>query len=300
MTKRFLTLLMALLLTLSAVPVRAEDIPAWQEDGVLRILGIGNSHTEDTFQFIHDVAFALGIEQVEIAYCWIGGSTLEQHIGNLAANNPAYELCTYETDWTKKQNVTLQSALTGSSWDFITLQQEATAGGQADRLAQAGDFAASVHALCPDAVLAWNMIWAFPEEWDEIPYFEEPFTRLYQHNTEKMYGSVLAAVQECIVPVELIDVIIPNATAIHNARQTYMNLKPSGLYRDGLHLSYIRGRYIASMTAVAALTGLDITQIEEHIAQNYMKTEDYAHCAVEAVANALANPWSVTPVREKE
>lgn len=290
-----LAALMLLSLTISATAEETEQ-PAWQADGVLRILGIGNSYTEDTFQFMYDVATALGIEQMEFAYCWIGGSSVEQHVNNIQVEKGAYELCvTTDGSWTSHKNVTIQYAAAFADWDFITIQQQSAAAGQKERYVQVEELAELVHALCPGAVLAWNMTWAYPDDWDEIPRHEEQFTSLYQRDSMIMHQSIASAVQECIVPIELIEIVIPNGTAIMNARQTYMGDKPGSLSRDGSHLSYVRGRYIAAMTAVAAMTGMDIAQIEGHIAQNYMKTEDFARCAVESVKNALANPWSVTP-----
>lgn len=301
--KMILFLVLAAIMLLSMTPMAlAEDAePAWMADGVLRILGIGNSYTEDTFQFLNDVAHALGVEQVEAAYCWIGGSTVEQHVNNIKAENAAYELCVNTNGtWTSHKNVTVQFAATYTNWDFITIQQQSGAAGQKDQLVLAPELAEMMHALCPNATLAWNMTWSYPDDWSEIPYYEEQFATLYGRDSQTMYQSIVAATQECIVPLDLIEIIIPNGTAIMNARQTYMGEKPGRLSRDGLHLSYIRGRYIASMTALAALTGLDIAQAETHIAANYMKNEDFARCAVEAVSNALTNPWSVTPVQEKE
>lgn len=300
--KKLLSLLLAALLLAGAPAALAEEAePAWMADGVLRILGIGNSHTEDTFQFVHDVALALGVEQVEMAYCWIGGSTVEQHVDNIKTENPAYELCvTTGGAWTSHQDVTIQFAAAYADWDFIALQQQAGASGQPMGHKYVPVLAEQMHALCPDASLAWNMIWPYADDWNPVAIYETQFTTLFGRSSQTMYERITAFTQENVEPLEMIDVIIPNGTAIMNAYQTYMGEKPGRLSRDGLHLSYIRGRYIAAMTAVAALTGLDITQAEAHIAANYMKNEDFARCAVEAVVNALANPWSVTSAQEKE
>lgn len=301
--KKLLSLMLTLLLLPACVPaaLAEEAEPAWLADGVLRILGIGNSHTEDTFQFIHDVAFALGVEQVEIAYCWIGGSTVEQHVDNIKTENPAYELCvTTDGAWTSHKDVTIQFAAAYADWDFIALQQQAGAAGQPNGYRYVPELAELVHALCPGASLAWNMIWPYADDWDPVAVYETQFATLFGRSSQTMYERITAYAQENIASLELIDTIIPNATAIMNARETYMGGKASRLSRDGLHLSYIRGRYIASMTAVAALTGLDVTRAEAHIAANYMKNEAFARCAVEAVVNALANPWSVSAAREKE
>ena len=51
--------------------------------------------------------------------------------------------------------------------------------------------------------------------------------------------------------------VIPSGTAIQNAREVMGDV----LNRDGFHLDYAIGRYIAGLCVVKALVGLDIDNV---------------------------------------
>ena len=74
-------------------PAQDEPIqqPNWEEDGALRILTIGNSFSDDTMQYVYQIAKALGIEKVELGNLYIGGCTLDTHATNARGDLPAYE-----------------------------------------------------------------------------------------------------------------------------------------------------------------------------------------------------------------
>src|SRR5690606_38332784 len=89
-----------------------------------------------------------------------------------------------------------------------------------------------------------------------------------------------------------IDIVVPAATAIQNARTSYI-----GDYfdRDGYHLRFSLGRYVAACTWFEKLFGIpvvgmqykpsDVSELEKDVAQAA------AHYAVE-------NPFKVTPLKK--
>ena len=86
----------------------------------------------------------------------------------------------------------------------------------------------------------------------------------------------------------LIDLLIPTGTAVENARTSRIGL----LTRDCYHLSMDKGRYIAALTFIAAITGLDFTDIT----WAPDGVDAYAlQVAVESAKNALLHPLTVTP-----
>ena len=90
---------------------------------------------------------------------------------------------------------------------------------------------------------------------------------------------------------EDIDFVIPAGTAIQNARTSLLG---DTLTRDGYHLSYDVGRYIAGITWVEALTGKAVTDLTYCPAGI---SEDLMAVSVESAKNAGATPYAVTNSR---
>ena len=103
-----------------------------------------------------------------------------------------------------------------------------------------------------------------------------------------MYAAILNAVKTKVLPrTEL--TIIPSGTAIQNGRQVFGDV----LNRDGFHLSFGLGRYIAGLCVVKALVGLDIDNVT--FAPEGVSDEE-RKLAI-AVANAACEkPFEVTTV----
>lgn len=267
---------------------QAEEKGAWEADGVLRILGIGNSYTEDTTYKMGEVIKHLGIENFELAFIFIGGCTVNQHLANLEGNKADYGLYTYENGaWKTRQNVSIREALAMSDWDFITLQEQSFRSSVDYMMGDVERWAREIHQLEPNAALAWNMTWAYPAE-----YASADFASIYSKDTQAMYEGILNAAEKRIAPIECIDLIIPNGTAIQNARQSYLGDNHSYLFRDKLHLSFSEGRYIVAMNTVATLLGADMS-----VMRDFFRDEKFANVAIESVMHAQENPFAVTPTQ---
>ena len=82
---------------------------------------------------------------------------------------------------------------------------------------------------------------------------------------------------------------VPNATSIQNARTSFLG---DTLTRDGYHLSYDIGRYIAGVTFFHAVTGMDISKLT--YAPDGVN-EQVRKVAIESAINAVKKPYEVTP-----
>ena len=84
-----------------------------------------------------------------------------------------------------------------------------------------------------------------------------------------------------------ITVISPTGTAVQNARTSALTT----VSRDGYHLTYDVGRYLAGLTFFGKLTGADIrpvTWAPEGVGER-------ERCiAIESAVNALADPYQIT------
>ena len=102
-----------------------------------------------------------------------------------------------------------------------------------------------------------------------------------------MYESIVRNVQDRIVPNKEFVKIIPNGTAMMNARK---HVDDEVLHRDGFHLSYQPGRYLAGLTAVATLLNEDVSKVTftpDPI------TDELRDVFEKCVMNAVKHPFEV-------
>lgn len=282
--KRVITLLLILTLALPCMAF-CRGNAAWAEDGVLRILGVGNSYTEDTFWELYDVGQALGIGEMELATLVIGGTHLNRHYAMLQRESSRYILHRNTNGrWTTKQDGAL-SEVKDVAWDFVIIQEHSLLASSPASISNVGRVADALKKHFPNAVMVWNMTWSYPPE-----NTETEFITVFKSDGAAMYQGIVETVKEKILPLEQIDLIVPNGTAIQNARETYLGDATNLLFRDSLHLANGSGRTIAAMNTLATLTGMDVSPMLE-----VLSNKNFAACAVEAVQHAQENPWEVTP-----
>lgn len=254
----------------------------WADDGELKILAIGNSFSDDAMEYVYQVAKDAGVEKITLGNMFIGGCSLATHLSNAKGNKNAY---TYRTNtngtWQSRGGVSIQTAVTAEDWDFITFQQVSGYSGVASSYDDLVELISIVEPLNPSARLAWHMTWAY-----KVGSSHSDFGK-YNRDQMTMYNAITSAVNEKILTNEKIEIVIPSGTSIQNVRTSLIG----DMTRDGYHLSYGIGRYIASMTFVKALTGLSI--------DNSKNTPDdvdsYELLAIiEGVNNALKTPYAVT------
>ena len=276
------------------VPVSAEipanPIPlkqAWDEDGSLKILTIGNSYSDDAMEYVYNIAKELGIENVEVANLRANSCSLATHLSN-AQNDTGYYMYRHwangdnkwvdQGSWSSNGTYKISTAVTDADWDYIVFQQVSTSSTDASTYDDLNALIEIVEELNPTARYAWHMTWG-----------DKTVTDL------SMYNSIVSAVQSKIVGNEKIDVIVPVGTTIQNLRTSYLSL--DDIMRNK-HLGYGIGRYAAGLTFVKALTGKAIDTASIPTADTEGHTFDYSpemrHVVYEAVNNAIANPFEVT------
>ena len=126
--KHTLRLLLTVGLSLVCVSLYAQKRPNYpipQRPDTLRILGIGNSFTDDGMMYLPELLEAAGIRNVVLGRLYIGGCSLERHCREYAAGNTSY-IYSKSTDnrWeTVSKKATLLDGLTDERWDIVVLQQ---------------------------------------------------------------------------------------------------------------------------------------------------------------------------------
>ena len=254
----------------------------WNDDGELKILAIGNSFSDDAMDHVYKVAIDAGIEKVTLGKLYIGGCSLATHLSNAQNNKSAYDYkINTAGSWVAQGNKSIKYAVESDDWDFITFQQVSGYSGVADSYDDLIPLINIVEPLNPSARLAWHMTWAYSANSSHSDYSK------YDKDQMTMYNAIVNAVNKKILTNYKIDVVIPSGTAVQNVRTSFIG----DTTRDGYHLSYGIGRYIAAMTFVKALTGLSI---DNSITRPDDVDSYELEAIIESVNNAIKTPYSVT------
>ncbi len=100
-----------------------------------------------------------------------------------------------------------------------------------------------------------------------------------------MYNSIIKAFKEKVSPHDEFEYVFPVGTTVQNARTSYLG---DTITRDGFHLNYDIGRYMAALTWLGVLTDVNINDFT-YIPAGGNITESQREVAKESVINAIAN-----------
>lgn len=274
---RIKQLLLIVILTL-ATSVSAKD-------GIVRILAIGNSFSEDAVeQNLHELAASDG-HQTIIANLYIGGCSLERHLNNARNNAPDYRYRKIGTDGIRKQSdhMTLQHALTDEKWDYISLQQASGLSGRYETYAPYfPELLTYVKSLAPKGCkIIWHQTWAYSIDSSHGAFKD------YGHQQMRMYQAIMDCSQRAIKENGLY-MVIPSGTAVQNARTTFLG---DNMNRDGYHLNLSYGRYTAACTWYEAIFHKNV--VGNRFAPQGMHPDIVTVCQQAAHA-AVLKPFEVT------
>ena len=216
----------------------------------MKILSIGNSFSVDCQRYLPDL-FKNAVIELYAGNMYLGGCSLETHYNNMVSDEPAYE---YYVNNVSMGRCRISTALKDADWDYITLQQASHFSGQADTyFPYIAELAKHIAACCPKAKLIINETWAY--EYDST---HQAFIN-YDCSRPKMYSALIDAYENAARKLKI--PIIPTGKAVEAARALNDFDPQAGglaLTRDGFHLSYVYGRYLAAAVWFETLTGSDI------------------------------------------
>ena len=257
----------------------------------LRILAIGNSFSDDAMEHLAEILVAEGYTDFILGNLYIGGCTLDGHKARIDSGAADYSFrVNTGSGWTTTKQ-TIQYGLTYADWQIVTVQQASGSSGIVDTYKNMEYIINYVReTVDPFVKIYWHMTWAYQ---GNAGHAEFP---KYDKNQITMYNAILNCVQKRIVGNLNVEGIIPSGTAIQNLRTSYLG---DTLTRDGYHLSYDIGRYTAALTWYKELTGADITDLTV-VPKQYGNIADHLPAIKEAVNNAVANPFEVTPSTHTE
>lgn len=226
------------------------DYEGKKDDGIIRILAIGNSFSEDAIEsHLYELAKESG-KTVIIGNLYIGGASLDLHKTNIERNASVYEYRKIGIDGTRKNYVktSIATALSDEYWDYVSFQQVSQNSGQLETVQKAlptiYEFVKN-NARNPAVKYIYHQTWAYAKN-----STHEGFSN-YGKNQVTMYNDIVKVSQE-VKNIAPIDIIIPAGTAIQNGRTSVVE---DNFTRDGYHLNIPLGRYTVACTWFELLFG---------------------------------------------
>jgi len=255
----------------------------------LKILAIGNSFTENSFEYLYQIAEDYGIDDIVLGNVYAPGCSIDQHWSNATTNAATY---TYQKNSTGTRvdqgSRTMLECLQNEDWDIIVLNIASHDSGIEEAYKNVENLAQYVNANKTNdfAKFAWHMTWAYAED-STHPGFAN-----YDNDQMTMYNSIINAVQNNIPSVEMIDYIIPAGTTIQNLRASTIG---DNLDADGYHLNQL-GCYASGMTWFHKITGYSIDDITYVPSKDIVSDENLAIVKA-AVKAAVQSPYQVTEIK---
>ena len=301
--KRFIAFLLCALLLCGCAPTAAPeettaaptteaplDLPALSDGKTLKVLAIGNSFSNNTTDYLYQIAAAHGATDITLGRLYIGGCSLQRHANNIETEGREYTYYKNTTGvWEKFEAVTMLYGLQDEAWDIITLQQSSGNSGIVNTYNAPLDTVVNFvqeNKTNPDAKLVWHMTWAYQGDSDHKDFGN------YANSQEVMYQSIVAAVDQKILNNDAFCAVIPAGTAVQNARTSYLG---DTITRDGYHLNEY-AKLIGGYIWFATFTGQTLDSINlDSIPGGSTLSEEEKAVILESVNNALKKPYEVTP-----
>lgn len=266
---------------------------AWKKDGVLKILSIGNSYSEDLMEYVFEIASGMGIDVV-IGNIKLSACTIDMHADNAKNDAAVYKYFTY-TNGNKvenlvngaKDNYKMGDAIASEDWDFVLFQQQSDATGRPDTYGRLDELISYVRGKLPEGCKArfgFHLTWSYQQDVSNKDRLEA-FQKYYDADQNKMYQANSDTVKQVVESRDTLEFVIPSGTAVQNARSSFIG---DTITRDGYHMSYSYGRYLIGLTLVGTLTGKSLYTCTF---APPVVNEAYRAVAIEAANNAIASPY---------
>lgn len=248
-------------------------------DGILKILAIGNSFSEDALEsHFYGIATAAG-KEVVIGNMYIGGAELALHFENATnnSNSYSYRKIDLEGNKTTSSSVSIASAIEDENWDYISFQQASPKSGQYETFVEP---LPGLYNIVNETVTNEYTKYLLHQTWAYAQNSTHSGFPNYNSDQMTMYNAIINAYNQAddLIPTHL---VVPAGTAIQNGRTSYLG---DNFNRDGYHLNDI-GKYTAAATWFEMLTGISV------IGNTYMPdgflefdlelAQNAAHAAVE-------------------
>lgn len=270
------------------------------ENGVskrLNVLVIGNSFSTDAFAYLPNLLDAVGYTY-QISVLYVGGRTLEGHVSGWSSDT--YTLYQNNGEGWKTTSSTIANAVTLVEWDYIVTHQESSRSVDYTTISPYLD---TIIKNCMDALdYPFKFVWMATPAWG---VGNSGMSSAEAQTT--MYESIVSVAQK-ILKQHPVHAVIPECTAIQNARQTTIQSYGNDLFASASdrHLEDGIGRLTAAYSVFLTLCPNESIDYNKFIPV-YSEVSGYPHTAsFDAITNDAAyigltcayaaahNPYEVT------
>lgn len=263
------------LLLCVAAPLRAGD--------TIRVLCIGNSFSWDAVeQELYPLAKAQGVELL-IGNLYYGGCSLQQHYEFYRDGKKNYSFRVIRGGERQvMEHRSLMDALKYAQWDYISFQQASHDSGK--RLSYEPYLRHLTQIVCqeqPKARFCWLQTWSYSQD-AKHPAFP------YYGSSQQTMNDSIALCTGIVMRAYPKMLLVPCGSAITYARQSMGDV----LCRDGYHLHYDYGRYVASCVWCELLTGKSVVG---NTYDNGKMTPEQRLQAQQAAHQAIRKPFVKKP-----
>lgn len=279
----------------------------------INILWFGHSYGVDSTELLPQIASEAGVENLYIGRFVKGNCSLEEHYDFYLSDKAGrYSECAPGETEFKKVPKSVREAVGNIKWDYVIFQNSLENEG---RYETAQPYLDSLVAFVRNTqkekfgfepAIGWNMFWPISrlreDGSNKLCTYRLSF---YGNSSDRMWEEYMDATKMLVMETG-INLIIPTGTAVMNARATSLNdADAKDFTRDGYHLSYDRGRYIAACTVfeklIAPLIGQSVLgntcrpQINDRPELTGHEASVFQRCAVAAVEK----PYEVISVSKE-
>jgi hypothetical protein len=299
-----------------------------EEDKVLRILNISNSHGQDS---VWQLPTVFNAERPDLTYmvaeCYFSGA-LREHVANAKKDAPEYVYWTKtNTDelWNETRDVPISYALEQEHWDIVMFNESSRHLGLETYMSRGYvDWFRSyiLRNLCYEPTLYYNMTWSNPtddrfhdpnlsDRRKALEGFKDTYTKDYGYDHVNHYNCLVSLTEKYLVNHEGFDKIIWNATPIQYAQTEYGvpqwdDEQVMDLYRDYTHLSdfarlMVAYQFYAQLFGVDEITDVNVDVIPQALRATTWQqklgaltiTEEHKQIIMDCVNHTLKHPLTV-------
>lgn len=299
------------------------ELPNLYEEGVLKVLMIGQSLAQDTVWFLYDVMKAEHPDKQFVVADLYESTTLANHHKYMENDTEIYTYYKFiETGMVKEDDVSVSYGLKDEKWDIIIFNEATYESTQAAEYTD-GDHAFVIQYIkdnaAPGYKLAYNATWALPTDdllWDSTRRsvaegVHERFAEKFSGSRNEYYKCTVDNIKTYIETDDEFDYVFHTGTTIQYASETYGvpeadTERNYDLYRDYVHASDF-GRLMVAYQVYAQIFELDkLESVNVDIIKTDMRvssreqafgdlqiTQQHKDAIIACVNYALANPNAI-------
>lgn len=209
-----------------------------------KVLMIGNSFSQDTSRYVHEIAKSDG-NDMKIVNLYIGGCSLRQHFININNDSALYEM---EFNGARTGfYVSVKQALQSDDWDIVTVQQVSGLSVDYDTYQPYLNYLVEfINFHCPKAEIMINQTWAYEDNSDRLV---KELDYKSGNSSEMLYD--IKNSYNCASKDIGGAVIIPCGEVMYSLSQSGIGK----VHRDTYHADLGFGRYALGLTLYEMITG---------------------------------------------